>query len=228
VSIPTGNGWAAPMDRVAAPLRERVTEVLRHAILDSELKPGQRLVERELIDQLQVSRATIRESLRELSSEGLVTVIPQRGAVVTTMTPSDAVDLYDVRIAIECLLVDRFIDRATEDQIDGLGAAVAKLREVTAAERPIREVLGVKDGFYEQLVDGAASPVIANLLSGLHARVSVLRSNSLSHPGRPMKAVEELEALVDAIARRDRKAAARRCTTHIRNAAKTWLGQLEG
>ena len=66
--------WTAePVGRIAAPLREQVIAALRQAILDFNLKPGQRLVERELIEQLGVSRTTVREALRELTSEGLVT-----------------------------------------------------------------------------------------------------------------------------------------------------------
>src|SRR6188768_4396301 len=97
-----------PVDRVAAPLREQVIGALRAAILDFRLAPGQRLVERELIEQLGVSRTTVREALRELTSEGLVTVVPQKGAVVATPTLEDAIDLYDVRAALESLVVQRF------------------------------------------------------------------------------------------------------------------------
>jgi len=214
------DAWAASMERVAAPLREQVSNVLRQAILDFELRPGQRLVERELTDRLQVSRTTIRESLRELTAEGLVQVIPQRGAVVATISREDAADLYDARIAIECLLVTRFIDRADEQQVRRLRAATVRFREATEAERSTREVLAVKDQFYDELIKGARSPVLANLLGSLHARVSVLRATSMSQPGRALKAVEEIETLTEAIARRDAKAAVKICTTHIKNAAK--------
>jgi len=208
------------MQRVAAPLREQVSQVLRQAILDSDLQPGQRLVERELTDRLQVSRTTIRESLRELTAEGLVQVIPQRGAVVATISREDAADLYDARISIECLIVRRFIERADEQQIDRLRDSSARFREATKAGLSTREVLAVKDKFYDELVKGARSPVLANLLAALHARVSLLRATSMSQPGRPMKAVEEIETLTEAIARRNTKAATKACATHIKNAAK--------
>jgi DNA-binding GntR family transcriptional regulator len=211
------------MERVAAPLREQVSNVLRQAILDFELQPGQRLVERELTDRLQVSRTTIRESLRELTAEGLVQVIPQRGAVVATISREDATDLYDARIAIECLMVTRFIERADDGQVDRLRAATARFRTATEAGLSTRETLAVKDGFYDELVRGARSPVLANLLGSLHARVSVLRATSMSQPGRAMKAVEEIEALTEAIGRRDTKAAVKVCTTHIKNAAKAGM-----
>jgi DNA-binding GntR family transcriptional regulator len=219
VSI-ANDAWAASMERVAAPLREQVSNVLRQAILDFDLQPGQRLVERELTDRLQVSRTTIRESLRELTAEGLVQVIPQRGAVVATISREDAADLYDARIAIECLLVTRFIERANEQQVEALRAATVRFRGATEAGRSTREVLAVKDEFYDELIKGARSPVLANLLGSLHARVSVLRATSMSQPGRALKAVEEIETLTGAIARRDTKAAVKVCTTHIQNAAK--------
>jgi DNA-binding GntR family transcriptional regulator len=222
VSTPNTD-WSASMERVAAPLREQVSNVLRQAILDFELQPGQRLVERELTDRLQVSRTTIRESLRELTAEGLVQVIPQRGAVVATISREDATDLYDARIAIECLIVTRFIERADEQHVQRLRSATARFREATAAGRSTREVLTIKDEFYDELIAGARSPVLANLLGSLHARVSVLRATSMSQPGRPLKAVEEIETLTEAIARRDAKAASKACTTHIKNAAKAGM-----
>src|ERR687891_466384 len=73
---------AGQVARVAAPLREQVLDLLRREIVEMRLRPGQRLVERELIQRIGVSRTTIREALRELAAEGLVTTIPQKGAIV--------------------------------------------------------------------------------------------------------------------------------------------------
>lgn len=225
-TTPPAEWHAGPVNRVAAPLRERVSDILRQAIFDFELQPGQRLVERELINRLQISRTTLRESLRELTSEGLITVIPQRGAVVASISLTDAADLYDARVAIESLVVERFIQRATENQVERLRIAIADLR--TAAEKglPNRQLLVIKDVFYDVLQEGARSPVLATLLSSLHARVSVLRATSLGQPGRSIQAVEELERLVDAIALRDPEVATRLCAIHVRNAAKIGIAAL--
>ena len=222
-----GPGWAgARMSRVAAPLRDQVSSVLRQAILDRELGPGQRLVERELVDRLQVSRATIRESLRELEAEGLVAVIPQRGAVVASISLQEAADIYEARAAIESILVRRFVERAADAQVDRLADAVSKLRDTTDAGLPIREILAVKGRFYEVLVDGADSTVLATMLSSLQARVSLLRATSLTHKGRPMEMIHELQTLAQAIAARDADEAARLCAEHVRNAGRTGMDQL--
>jgi DNA-binding GntR family transcriptional regulator len=216
--------WTAePVGRIAAPLREQVITALRQAILDFNLKPGQRLVERELIEQLGVSRTTVREALRELTSEGLVTVVPQKGAVVATPTLEDAIDLYEVRAALESLVVTRFVERASDAQVERLQAAVERFHDETIRTADIRQILAAKDLFYVVLIEGAASTALQQLLEGIQARVQVLRATSLSEEGRTFAAVRELRAVAEAIAARDAERAARLTAEHIRAAAETAL-----
>ena len=219
--------WTAePVGRSAAPLREQVIATLRQAIRDFELQPGQRLVERELIEHLGVSRTTIREAIRELSTEGLVTVVPQKGAVVSTPSLEDAADLYEVRASLESLVVQRFVERATDDQVRRLVATVDDLAAVTTATTPIPELLRAKDHFYEVLIEGARSPALQQLLEGIQGRVQVLRATSLSESGRPLEVVKELRGIVDAVAERDAVTASTRCAAHVRSAAITALSHL--
>ncbi|MQA09668.1 MAG: FCD domain-containing protein [Pseudonocardiaceae bacterium] len=217
---------AIRIGRVAAPLREQVLAVLRQAILDFQLKPGQRLVERELIEQLGVSRTTIREVLRQLTAEGLVTVIPQKGAVVTKPSAEDAADLYEARAALEALAVRRFVQRASDEHVAELKAATEDIERLSGDGSATREVLRVKDRFYEVLLDGAGSPSIKQILDGLQARVRVLRATSLSEPGRAGRAATEIRAIVQAIEIRDADKAAELCAEHVQNAAAAGLGAL--
>lgn len=216
----------APVDRVAAPLREQVITALRTAILEFRLRPGQRLVERELIDQLGVSRTTVREALRELTSEGLVTVIPQRGAVVTAPSLAEAEDLYEIRTVLESILVERFVGRATDDQLRRLREAVEYFAETTAGTADILVILEAKDRLYEVLIEGAASPALKNIIEGIQARVRLLRATSMSEPGRADEAAAELRLVVEAAQERKAADAARLYAVHLRNAAKTALKQL--
>lgn len=213
--------------RVAAPLREQVVDALRGAILNFELQPGQRLVERELIEQIGVSRATIREVLRELSSEGLVVTVPQKGAVVHAPSADEAHDLYAARGALEALTIRRFIERAGPAEHDALRATVAQLEADVSHGADMRQLLGTKDRFYDALLGGAASPTIERILGGVQARVRLLRATSLSQPGRPKQMVAEMRALVDAITARDIDSAVRLCDTHLEHAAATGLAALE-
>jgi DNA-binding GntR family transcriptional regulator len=217
--------WSADqIGRVAAPLREQVVTLVRDAILGFRLQPGQRLVERELVEQLGVSRATVREVLRQLAAEGLVTVVPQRGAIVTALSADDAADLYEMRASLEALAVQRFVQRATPEQTAELRAAVVEI-ERTAEVDP-QDQLRAKDHFYDVLFTGSGSEPLQQTLAGLQARVRLLRATSLSEPGRPREAAAELAAVVDAVEAGDADRAAAACALHIHNAARTALARL--
>jgi DNA-binding GntR family transcriptional regulator len=209
--------------RVAAPLRDQVLDIVRGAILDFRYKPGQRLIERELIEQIGVSRTTIREVLRELDAEGLVTTIPQKGAIVVIPTPEEAADLYDVRGSLEALAARRFVDRASDEQVAALRGAVEEFERVVSEGADTRALLHAKDAIYDVLLEGAESQAIRSILGGLQARVRMLRAASLSQPGRPQRSVDEMRQLCDAVEARDGDAAAEACVTHLVQAATTGI-----
>jgi DNA-binding GntR family transcriptional regulator len=224
---------AAPVDelslrvgRVAAPLREQVLEVLRSAIVEQRLPPGHRLIERELVEQIGVSRTTVREVLRELAAEGLVTTIPQKGAIVAVPTRDEATELYEVRAVLEGLAARRFVEHASDSQVAALRAAFSDLEQVTRDGDDSRALLSAKDRFYDVLLKGSGNRAIYSILAGLHARVSVLRTTSMSQPGRPERSVEEIRAIVEAVEARDAEAAARACAHHVEQAAEAGLGAL--
>ncbi|OLS99739.1 GntR family transcriptional regulator [Pseudonocardia sp. CNS-004] len=218
--------WSADqVGRVAAPLREQVVTLVRDAILGFRLKPGQRLVERELVEQLGISRPTVREVLRQLAVEGLVTVVPQRGAVVTALSRDDAADLYEMRASLEALAVRRFVQRATPEHVAELRAAVDEIERTARAAEP-QDQLQAKDHFYDVLFRGCGSPPLQQTVAGLQARVRLLRATSLSEPGRPQEAAAELRAVVDAVEAGDAEAAATACARHVDNAARTALSRL--
>jgi DNA-binding GntR family transcriptional regulator len=212
--------------RVAAPLREQVLDLMRQAILDFRYQPGQRLIERELIEQIGVSRTTIREVLRALDAEGLVTTIPQKGAIVMVPTPEEAADLYEVRAVLEELATRRFVEHATDAQVAELRRACDAFAAVVDGDRgpgDIRALLAAKDAIYDVLLDGSGNTAIRTILGGLQARVRMLRAASLSRPGRPAKALKEIRQLVRAAERRDADAAAKACVQHLGRAAMSGI-----
>lgn len=205
------------------PLRVQVASALRVGIREFQIQPGQRLIEREIVERLRVSRTTVREALSELASEGLVVLIPQKGALVTTPTYKDALDLYEVRGELEAILVKHFIERATEAQFARLDAAVVHFEAVTSHFTEFRELLAAKDGFYEALLDGADSPALRSLLMTVHARLQVLRGSSPSDPDRSLGVAEELRGILEAILARDVALARERTNAHIRATAADTL-----
>ncbi|MDQ1042382.1 GntR family transcriptional regulator [Streptomyces sp. V4I2] len=221
------SAWTtSPVGRVAAPLREQVATALREAILDFRLEPGQRLVERELVEKLNVSRTTVREALRELTSEGLIKVVPQKGAVVAVPTLDEARDLYEIRAALESLLVRRFVEKATRSQVHALRVAAERFAEVASEESAEpRKVLKARHHFNDILLAGAGSGVLRQLVESVQAKVRVLRVKGMS--ADHTEAIQELRDIVTAVRERDADTAAEVSTKHTRRVAANVLQSLK-
>jgi DNA-binding GntR family transcriptional regulator len=211
--------------RVAAPVREQVLEQLREAIVDMRLQPGQRLVERELVEQTGVSRTTIREVLRGLAAEGLVETIPHKGMVVASVSLERAPELYEVRAVLEGMAARQFVERANEDHLRQLKAAFALIEQAAHEPTSVVGMLAAKKTFYDALFEGAANQTIQEIVQGLQARVTLLRRTSLVRPGRFAETVAEVRAIVEAIERGDADAAAEASVHHVNEAASIILAQ---
>ena len=205
--------------REAAPLRSQVVDLLRRAIVDTEFALGERLTERVLCERFAVSRTVVREALRQLESEGLVTTVPQRGPVVAVLTAEDAAALYEVRAVLEALAGKAFAERATTPQREALRDAFAEVEALLDGGGALADVLAAKDRFYDVLLDGAHNEVARATLRGLHARTSLLRGLTLRAEGRPAQTRRELRAIVDAAGSGNGAAAWRACEDHVLSAA---------
>lgn len=221
-----GIAEALRVERVPAPIRARVAENLRQAILDRQFLPGQRLIERELVELTGVSRASVREALRELAAEGLVTTIPNRGTVVTEVSPEEARQIYEVRSALEGLAGRLFVQHASETQRRSLASAL-RSAERAAAKSP-SALLAAKDRFYDILFAGSGNDALSSIARSLHARVSLLRSQSLSLPGRATASIAELREIIAAVGADDPEAAARACSRHVEEAGRAGFGARSG
>jgi DNA-binding GntR family transcriptional regulator len=204
--------------RVAAPLRQSVTESIRNAIAIDRFHAGERLPERELCEMTGVSRTLVREALRQLESEGLIRVLPHRGPIVAGLTPEEAEGIYQVRRELEGLASQMFAQHADAAQRAALREAFRQLKSAFQSDDPIVR-LTAKNEFYQCLVDGSGNEALGQSLRLLNARVTVLRATSLKAPGRAKESLKELGDLVEALMRQDSKAARRAATEHVNKAA---------
>ncbi|HSV82726.1 MAG TPA: GntR family transcriptional regulator [Ramlibacter sp.] len=212
--------------RVAAPLRQQVLERIRAAIAVGELAPGSRLVERELCEMTGVSRTLIREALRQLESEGLVDVIPNKGPIVAMVSARQAREVFQLRAELEGLASQLFAELASDAQMKALQEAFAQLREAYGSGDSVT-MLAAKTRFYECLVDGAGNEMLGTVLRQLHARAMVLRATSLSQPGRTIESERELAEIMKSIRKRDGAAARQASVAHITKAAQAALNVLQ-
>ncbi|HEY0185076.1 MAG TPA: GntR family transcriptional regulator [Rhodopila sp.] len=207
---------------VPYPVRQQVEDRLRQAIMDGTFPPGTHLADRLLCEQFDVSRSIIREAVRLLEAEGLVTVVPHRGPFVTLLSAAEASQVYEVRAALEALAGENFAERAS----DGERAELRRIYESLAAMRPgagRQALLDVKRAFYDVLLRGCRNGYVARMLGQLLNRNTQLRATSLSDPDRLPHTVREMHRIVAAIEQRDRVGAGEACRDHVRAAAAVAL-----
>lgn len=208
------------------PTRDLVLRKLRDAILSGRFQPGQRLLERDLVERMGVSRTPIREALRKLELEGLITTVPYKGPVVTRATLDDARELYEARAALEGQAVALFTRRADP-------AALEQLRtHVTAAERALRRgsaqgVLQANNAFHDVLASGCGNGLLQSMLANLRDRIILLRVESLSYPGRRPRSLAEHRAIVQMIEQHDADGARRLIEEHVMRAWQAARAQME-
>lgn len=207
----------------AAPLRQQVVGILRQEILDDVLHPGDRLLENTLCERYGVSRTVIREALRQLESEKLITMLPNRGPIVTVLTVADIKALYEVRRALEGLAGELFAERATNEQAAGLVAHLADM-ESTYLHGTVESRGVAKDTFYALLLEGAQNDVLEASLMGVHTRIGIFRHYAYVDEQRVAHSMEELRVIVHAAAKvRDPALARAACEEHIRGAGRLAL-----
>lgn len=211
-----------PIRRSAAPLRREVLDALRRSIIHGRLPPGSRMIERELIAMMGVSRTVVREALRQLESEGLVDVIPNKGAVVRKLSIEEARDLYAIRAVLEGLAARMFVEKASQAQVRKLGEELAATIEAYLNGNP-ETIIDIKNRFYAALFEGAQSEALSQMIATLHARVWRWRALGLSHPRRSPERSDEsitgLRALFEAISAKKADLAEKLARLEVTNAA---------
>lgn len=203
-----------------------MVEALRQSIVLGRLVPGSRLIERELIEMMGVSRTVVREALRQLEAEGLIDVVANKGAIVRNLSRAEAKDLYAIRAVLEGLAARLFAERADEATRDDLAANLAVTARAYDDGDPAT-IVEAKNAFYATLFAGAGSETLSAMIDALQARVWRWRVLGVAHPqrsgGRSAEAVRDLEAMVAAIDAGDQAAAERIARAEVVNAANEAL-----
>ena len=198
------------------PLRDVVFNTLRQAILKGELKPGERLMEIALAERLGVSRTPIREAMRKLELEGLVVMIPRRGAQVANITEKDLNDVLEVRIALENMAIKKACQNMTEDSMSKLWVA-AKAFERTTAEGDLVKMAEADVAFHEIIYQASDNRRLIQVLNNLREQIYRYRVEYLKEEETRNLLVREHEEMTRAIRERDVKNAQRIAYQHIEN-----------
>lgn len=219
-----GDNFNMSMDEFL-PLRDVVFNTLRKAILTGELKPGERLMEIHLANRLGVSRTPIREAIRKLELEGLVIMIPRRGAEVAQITEKSLKDVLEVRRALDALCVELACDRITEDEEVLLKEACDAFERATTT-RDATVIARADVAFHDIIVQATGNQRLIQLINNLSEQMYRYRFEYIKDENRHDSLVNEHRIIYESIVRRDKKKAAETARLHIDNQENSIIRQI--
>ena len=203
--------------RQAPTVIEKCVKRLRGGIMVGDLRPGQKLIEADLQEELGVSRASLREALRALERERLVELVPNRGPSVAKLREKEIEDIHDVWALLTGEAVFDFTRVATAQDIRRLQSTVAQLKQVLRAKDPLRQ-LNVTNSFFGYIYTRCKNDVLVDLVSTLVSRLNFLRAQSLMHEGWRELCAKEIGKIMAAIAAKRPTHARRAVQRHIASA----------
>ncbi len=207
------------------PLRDVVFNTLRQAILTGDLKPGERLMEIHLANRLGVSRTPIREAIRKLELEGLVTMIPRRGAEVAQITEKSMNDVLEVRRALDALCVELACERISEAQIRNLKTA-CDVFERAVSSKDAKKIAQADVELHDIIVMATGNQRLIQLVNNLSEQMYRYRYEYIKDASQHGRLIEEHRIIYESIARKDKKAAVEASGEHIDNQEKAIIRQI--
>lgn len=183
-------------------LREQIVSSLRESIIKGELTPGQKLTEPELAERLGISRTPIREAFRQLESEGFLTVMPRRGAVVSKITRKEIEDFYELKSLLEGYAARMGAEKITDKGIEKLRRINEQLSEL-AEKGDVEAFFHKNDEFHNTFISYCGNEKLLEFREHLVQRFMRFRLGALSVPGRLMDSVRQHRTIIRALERKD-------------------------
>ncbi len=207
-------------------LSKRIFASIEDDILSGKYISGEKISESKLANELGVSRTPVREALNQLANEGLVELVPNRGALVKGISNDDIKEIYEIRAVIEGLAAKWATENITEQEISELKDSI-DLEEFYTNKGELGNLMMIDSSFHEGIYRASKSRPMMYMLKTFHQYVRKARNMSLSVPGRAKKAFDEHTAILSAIIKGEGNRASELTTKHVRNAKKNLVKALE-
>lgn len=212
--------------KIKQPVSHKVYEKLKSDILENKLRPGERLIEADIADELEVSRTPVREALKQLEQDGLVTYFPRRGSIVSEVSVEDALELYEVREYLEglsvrliCLNVNRRDIKGFEDIINSM--------EIGIQENDYESLYRLHSQWTETIIDFTTNRYLREQMICLFENLDRLRRISLYDMEQTVLACQETKDILQAIVDGDVDESERRARLHVRNARDRFMTNIQ-
>lgn len=209
-------------DKSVGGLSSRVYHQIRAEIIRGALVPGESVTEMGLAKDCGVSRTPVREALHQLELEGLVELIPNKGAVILGISPEDICDIYQIRSMLEVGAAERAAQRATEEDVRKL-TEILDLTEFYIERQSMHQLQAMDGQFHEMIYEMSGSRMFKRVLKDMHYYIGLTRAASLKCEGRALQSVKEHRAVLEAIAQHDGKKAGKLMKQHVNKALENVL-----
>lgn len=209
------------MKEDAGSLGQRVFHTIREDILSGKYNKNEELKEKTIGEELGVSRTPVREALRQLELEGLVTIIPNKGAYVVGFSREDMHDIYEIRSVLEGLCAKRAALHAKPEQLEALEEIMC-LSDFQLQREHYDQLVELDNRFHEQMYLASQSKILAHVLSDYHHYVERARKVTLVVPKRSTESNEEHRRILEALKERDAEKAEKMAHQHIMNTLKNF------
>ncbi len=200
-------------------MSEKVYIKIKNDILDNKLKPGEKLIEENLAEELNVSRTPVREALKQLDQDGLITYYPRRGSVVSQISIKDAQELYEVREALEGLAIKLICLNIDTQSLKILEDLVASMEEATL-RNDYEKVKLLHSQWTEAILSLTKNDLLKSYLMSVTKNLGRLRKISLYEPEQSIDAYKETKDILRAIINNDSDESERLARLHVKNARK--------
>lgn len=208
------------------PLREVVCETLREAIRTGVLKPGERLMEIQLAEELGVSRTPVREAIRKLELEGYVIMMPRRGTYVASLSIRDVNEVFEIRTSLDSLASGLAAERITAEELERLERLLVLIGEYIE-ENDMDKIVETDTEFHDLLYQASRNTRLVGIIYNLREQLTRFRTTSMAYPGRLKETLEEHTRIVEAIAQGNVKLAQRVAEDHMEKSEHTLLVSME-
>lgn len=208
------------------PLRELVFTTLRQAILKGEIQPGERLMEIQLAEKMGVSRTPIREAIRKLANEGLVTMIPRKGAIVAGISEKMLMDVLQVRMTLEKMAYECAFKYITDEQIEELKETEKEFEE-SVKKNDLVQIAEMDEKFHFTIYNAAQNDKLKEILTNLRENMYRYRMEYAKNKDSRDQLIKEHNEMIDTLVKRDSVEGLKIVEEHIRNQEKVILEKIE-
>ena len=208
-----------------AALHEQVAQRLRPMLVEGRIPPGAKLNERELSELLNVSRTPLREAIKMLAAEGLVELLPNRGAIAVSLSEADVLNTFEVMAGLEGLSGELAAQRITPQELAEIQAMQFEMM-AAYTRRDLSAYYSLNARIHDAINAAAKNPVLATVYNQVNARLQALRFRSNQDGEKWKRAIKEHEKMIEALAARDGAGMREVLLTHLRNKRDVVLEQL--